>query len=53
MHNTDLLIVGNFNVEQYDTADLLDLDERMYFNTGKSLYYQHIVSLFDKIKAFT
>lgn len=37
-----------FDVEQFDSANLLDPEERSHFNEGFALYYQHIANLYDK-----
>lgn len=43
--------LGHFDVHSGDRARLLDETERNFFTSGLALYYQHIVSLFDKVKA--
>lgn len=40
-----------FNVEEYDRVGLISLDQRNYFNAGLSMYYQHVLFLFEKAKA--
>lgn len=40
-----------FNVEEYDRVGLVAVDQRNFFNAGLSMYYQHVLSLFEKAKA--
>lgn len=45
--------LGHFDVTQNDSASLLDLEEREYFSEGLAKYYQHILHLFEKVKAYS
>ncbi len=38
-------------MDQSDSARLLDADEKSYFSDGLYRYYQHVLSLFEKVKA--
>ena len=40
-----------FDIEQNDSAGLLDPEEHRYFSDGLENYYQHVISLFETIKA--
>lgn len=49
---TDTLpALGHFDVRLNDSSGLLSLDEQDYFSEGTPKYYQHILSLFKKVKA--
>ncbi len=51
MYADSLPALGHFDVRQNDSAGLLDLDEQEYFSDGLAKYYQHILNLFEKVKA--
>lgn len=40
-----------FDIEQNDSAGLLDPEEHQYFSDGLENYYQHVINLFETIKA--
>ncbi len=42
-----------FNVEEADTASLIDEYERNNFSEGLTQYYSHIVGLFEKAKQYS
>ncbi|KAJ9647731.1 hypothetical protein H2199_001505 [Coniosporium tulheliwenetii] len=44
------LALGHFDVRRNDSSGLLSLDEQDYFSEGIPKYYQHILSLFEKVK---
>lgn len=44
------LALGHFDVDQSDSAALLDPEEREHFSEGLARYYQHALNLFDKLK---
>ena len=45
--------MGFFDVSQHDYADLLNIDEREYFSDGLCRFYQHVLSLFEKARAYS
>ena len=38
---------------EFDTAQLLSPEERNYFGTGVDKYYQHVASIFEKLKVYS
>ncbi|KAF2120450.1 nucleoporin Nup120/160-domain-containing protein [Lophiotrema nucula] len=45
------LALGLFNIEDADTVSFIKLDERGSFSDGLPRYYQHVLGLFEKVKA--
>lgn len=45
--------VQNLRGKSFDTASLLDATERASFTDGQYRYYQHICSLFERIKVYS
>lgn len=45
--------LGYFNIEQNDSAGLLDNTEREFFSDGLARFYQHLVALFDQARAYS
>ncbi|CAO2650300.1 Nn.00g015920.m01.CDS01 [Neocucurbitaria sp. VM-36] len=47
------IALGLFNIEDADSASLVSEAERNSFSEGLARYYGHIISLFEKAKAYT
>jgi hypothetical protein len=48
-----LIGLGFFDVNDADRAELLRPDEQNYFQDGLAPFYDHVMTLFNSIKAFT
>jgi hypothetical protein len=47
------LSMGFFDISQHDYAELLDIEEREYFSDGMARFYQHVLSLFERVGAYS